>query len=51
MQPGPTPCLKDQIYSGSILKEMYHPSKPKAPTADNVHIYDNNAFQDNVKER
>ena len=40
IQEGPTPTLKDQIYSGSILKEMYHKSKPNLPTADNLNYYD-----------
>mgnify|MGYP001611481375 CR=1 FL=1 len=50
-QPGPVPTLKDQIYSGSILKEMYHKPKPVGPTVDNVHVFDNNQFSENIKER
>ena len=50
-QPGPTPSLKDQIYSGAILKDMYHKPKPVPPTAENVHFFDNNQFNENVKER
>jgi len=30
---------------------MYHKPKPQLPTADNVHFFDNNAFNENVKER
>lgn len=51
IQPGPTPTLKDQIYSGAILKEMYFKSKPNMPTADTVHLFDNNQFLESVKER
>ncbi len=41
---GPKPTLKDQIYSGAILKDMYHKPKPVGPNADNLPDYDNHRF-------
>ena len=30
---------------------MYHKEKPRPPTADNVHEFDNNEFMENVYEK
>eukprot|EP00347_Sterkiella_histriomuscorum_P013686 403363756 len=48
---GPTPTLRDQINSGSILREMYHKPKQVAPTGKTVQDYDNNEFMKNVSAR
>jgi hypothetical protein len=48
---GPKPTLKDQIYSGAILKDMYHKPKPVGPNADNLPDYDNKRFQQSIQDR